>query len=451
MTDRLSVIILAAGHGTRMKSPMPKVLHPIGGLSMIGHVLRTAQSLEPTDIVVVLAPGMDEVAAEVRRLAPDAIIALQQQQHGTGDAVRAAATMLPAEGAWLVLYGDTPLMTGPTATAMIDAIERGAAVAAFGMMPPESHGYGRLRQRDGQLEAIIEERHADEELKRSGLCNAGAMAFDGARASILLDAMEWRADKKEFYLTDCVHLADRRGWSCAAIEASWIDGVGVNSQAQRAEAERLFQERRRTELLEAGVTLTAPSTLFVSADTSIAAGVRIEPYVVMRGTVRIEPNAHILGFSHIEDATVAAEAVIGPFARLRPGTRVGERAHVGNFVEIKNTTLEAGAKANHLSYLGDADIGAGANIGAGTITCNYDGFAKHRTTVGAGSFVGSNSALVAPVRVGEGAIVGAGSVITADVPDEALALGRSRQSVLPDRAPLLRQAFKDRAAAKRSR
>ncbi|SNB66302.1 bifunctional UDP-N-acetylglucosamine pyrophosphorylase / Glucosamine-1-phosphate N-acetyltransferase [Arboricoccus pini] len=451
MTDRVSVIILAAGRGTRMRSPLPKVLHSIGGLSMIGHVLRTARSLRPANIVVVLAPEMEDVAIEVRRLVPEAIIALQREQHGTGDAVRSAVEALPAEGAWLVLYGDTPLMTNATATAMITSIERGAAVAAFGMTPPESRGYGRLQLRGDQLAAIVEERHADEELRRNGLCNAGAMAFDGTRASTLLDAMEWRADKGEFYLTDCVHLADQRGWSCEAIEASWVDGVGVNSQAQRAEAEQLFQERRRTEFMDAGVTLTAPSTLFVSADTSIAAGARIEPYVVMRGNVAVGANVHILGFSHIEDATIAADAVIGPFARLRPGANIGERAHVGNFVEVKNSTLETGAKANHLSYLGDADIGAGANIGAGTITCNYDGVAKHRTTIGAGSFVGSNSSLVAPVRVGEGAIVAAGSVITADVPDEALALARSRQTVLAERAPVLRQTFKDRAAVKKAR
>lgn len=452
MSDHLNVVVLAAGRGTRMRNTLPKVLHPIGGLSLLGHALRTAAELDPAEVVVVLAPDMESVGDHVRALMPIARIVIQAQPAGTGDAVRVAAAELSPDGLTLVLYGDTPLMSVQTCRQLIEATRKhDAAVGVLGMSPPNRSGYGRLRMRGSELDAIVEERYADEELKRTGLCNAGAMTFGSATMAALLDAMPWREDKKEFYLTDCVHLARERDLSCTAIEGPWQDGIGINSQVQLAEAEALFQERQRQRLMEGGVIMPAPQNVFLSYDTEIEAGARIEPFVHFNGRVRVGSGTVVNSFSHIENAEIGADTSIGPFARLRPGARVEAGAHVGNFVELKNTTLGPGAKANHLSYLGDSTIGAKANIGAGTITCNYDGFGKHRTEIGERAFIGSNTALVAPVTVGEGAITAAGSVITADVPADALALARARQTNLADRAPPMRESFKARAAAAKAK
>jgi bifunctional UDP-N-acetylglucosamine pyrophosphorylase / glucosamine-1-phosphate N-acetyltransferase len=445
MAGRLSVTVLAAGKGTRMRNPLPKVLHPLAGRTLIGHVLEAAGALGPERTVVVLAPGMDEVAAEVRRSPLRPAVAVQEPQLGTGHALMAALPELPALGTVLVLYGDTPLIRPETLARLVAAREEAdAAAAVLGMRPPDPTGYGRLRREGDDLVEIVEERHADPELKRSGVSNSGVMALDAARLRELLDAVPLRPEKNEYYLTDVVALAARRGWPCRSVEGPWEEGVGVNSQAQLADAMRLLQARLRGRALEAGVVMPAPETVYLAADTELAPGAVIEPYVVFGPGVRVGAGAVVHAFSHLEGAVVEAGADVGPFARLRPGTEVGGGARVGNFVETKNAVLRAGAKANHLTYLGDATVGAGANVGAGTITCNYDGFSKHRTEIGEGAFVGSNTALVAPVRVGAGAVVGAGSTITADVPADALAVARGQQTTREGYAPRLRDRLQQR-------
>jgi bifunctional UDP-N-acetylglucosamine pyrophosphorylase/glucosamine-1-phosphate N-acetyltransferase len=377
MTAPLTVILLAAGKGTRMRSDRPKVLHPLAGRTLIGHVLHTAAALAPARTVVLLAPAMDAVAAEVGRGPLPAEIALQEPQLGTGHALMAAREHLPPEGEVLVLYGDTPLVTAATLEELLAARRAaGAAVAVLGFRPPDPKGYGRLRFDAAGLAAIVEERHADATLRREGLCNAGIMAFDAARVGALLDALELKQPKGEYYLTDVVEHARARGWACSALEGPFEAGLGINSQDQLAAAEALLQQRLRAQAMAAGVTLVGPETVYFAADTALAAGVEVGPYVVFGPGVRVAGGAQILPFSHLEGVRVEAGARIGPFARLRPGAAIGAGAHVGNFVEVKNATLEAGAKANHLSYIGDAHVGARSNIGAGTITCNYDGFGE---------------------------------------------------------------------------
>jgi bifunctional UDP-N-acetylglucosamine pyrophosphorylase/glucosamine-1-phosphate N-acetyltransferase len=439
MSDSVTVVVLAAGKGTRMKSPRPKVLHRLAERPMIHHVLAVAAELEPGRAVVVLAPDMAEVAAEVNRGPQPATIVFQEPQLGTGHALLIARDQLPAAGEVLVLYGDTPLLAPATLRSLLEARRAAAAaVAVLGMRPPDPGGYGRLAFEGGELAAIVEERHADDGLKRDGLCNAGIMAFDAARLGALLDALELRTPKNEYYLTDAVEHARARGWSCVAIEMPWLEAIGINSQAQLAEAEAVLQHRLRQAAMAGGVTLIGLDTVFLAADTQLEEDVEVGPYVVFGPGVRVARGARILPFCHLDGVTIGPGAQIGPFARLRPGAEIGPGARVGNFVEVKNAVLEAGAKANHLSYIGDARVGAKANIGAGTITCNYDGFGKHRTDIGAGAFIGSNTALVAPVTIGEGAVVGAGSTINRDVPPGSLSIARGRQSDIPDGAARLR-------------
>ena len=435
MSDSVTVVVLAAGKGTRMKSPRPKVLHRLAGRSMIHHVLAVAAELEPRRAVVVLAPDMPEVAAEVEREPQPATIVFQEPQLGTGHALLIARDQLPAAGEVLVLYGDSPLLTPATLRSLLEARRgAGAAVAVLGMRPPDPRGYGRLAFAGGELAAIVEERHADAALKADGLCNAGIMAFDAARLGALLDALELRTPKNEYYLTDAVGHARARGWSCVAIEMPWLEALGINSQAQLAEAEAVLQDRLREAAMAGGVTLIGPETVFLASDTELEGDVEVGPYVVFGPGVRVARGARILPFCHLEGVTLGPGSQIGPFARLRPGTEIGPGARVGNFVEVKNAVLEAGAKANHLSYIGDARVGAKANIGAGTITCNYDGFGKHWTDIGPGAFIGSNSALIAPVTIGEGAVVGAGSTINRDVPPGSLSIARGRQTDIPEGA-----------------
>lgn len=428
MSDPLSVVVLAAGKGTRMRASRPKVLHPVAGRSMLDHVLAAAASLEPERLVVVLADGMEQVAAAIGRSRPAARIAIQAPQQGTGHALMVAREHLPAEGEVLVLYGDTPLITPETLAALRRArAEVDGAVAVMGFLPPERSGYGRLLFDEQGLAALVEERHADEALTRDGICNAGIMALDGARLGPLLDALVLREGKNEYYLTDVVEHARASGWACTAITAPWVEGLGVNSQAQLAAAEAHMQARLRLRAMDLGTTLIAPETVFFSYDTRLGPDVTVHPHVVFGPGVTVGPGATILPFSHLEEVRIGSDARIGPFARLRPGADIGDGARIGNFVEVKAATVEAGAKVNHLSYIGDARIGAGTNVGAGTITCNYDGFAKHRTEIGAGAFIGSNTAFVAPVRIGDGAIVGAGSTIVRDVPEDALSVARGEQ------------------------
>ena len=443
MAAPLCVTVLAAGKGTRMRNALPKVLHPLAGRTLIEHVLANAQELQPAQTVVVLAAEMSEVAAVVAKSPLAPAIVIQESQLGTGHAVKMAQAALPASGTVLVLFGDTPLLRSATLARLVQAREGvDAAVAVLGMRPTDPADYGRLRMAGERLVAVIEDRDAEPDLKRAAACNSGVMAFDAARLSDLLAGLALHGDKGEYYLTDTVALAVERSLTCVAVEGPAEEGSGVNSQAQLAEAGELLQRRLRQRLLDEGVIVHDPGTLQLCADTEIAPGAVIEPYVVIGPGVRIGAGAIIHSFCHIERATIAAGAEIGPFARLRAVSDIGERAKIGNFVETKNTKLEPGAKASHLSYLGDTTVGSAANVGAGTITCNYDGFHKYPTRIGAGAFIGSNSALVAPVRIGDGAIVAAGSTITGDVPPGGFAIARARQVTHAQRAERLRERLR---------
>jgi bifunctional UDP-N-acetylglucosamine pyrophosphorylase/glucosamine-1-phosphate N-acetyltransferase len=439
MSEQPTIVILAAGKGERMRSRRPKLLHRVAGRTLIGHVLTVATGLGAARCIVVLAPGMDAVAAEVAGIREDAAIAIQREQLGTGDAVRSAMADIPRSGSVLVLYGDTPLLRRETLERLLRARrESDAAVAVLGMRPPDSAGYGRLVVDGDELQAIVEDRHASETLRTTAPCNSGVMAFDAARLEVLLDALELQPEKSEYYLTDVVAHARARGWRCTAIEGPWQDGIGVNSPAQLADAEALMQMRLREQAMAGGAVLQAPETVHLCADTVIGPDCEIGPYVVFGPGVSIAAGARVLPFCHLEGAELEPGAVVGPFARLRPGAVVGPDARVGNFVEVKNVALGRGAKANHLSYLGDGEVGAGANVGAGTIFCNYDGFTKRRTEIGAGAFIGSNVALVAEVKVGAGAMVAAGSTITGDVPEDALTVARGRQRTIEEGAKRFR-------------
>ena len=426
----IAAIILAAGRGARMKSATPKVLHEIGGRSMLAHVMASAGALAPDRMTVVIgdhAPGVGDAARAER---PDVAIAVQAPPRGTGDAVMKAMPSLEGfGGVVIILYADTPLIDPETLRALADKISQGAAVAVLGFRPDDPGAYGRLKLgADGALEAIVEAKDASLEDLEIDFVNSGVMA---ASSSFLLRALPQLTNnnaKGEFYLTDIVAIARREGYSCAVVEADEEEVIGVNSRVELAVAEEIFQDGRRLAAMESGITLIDPSTVYFSHDTEIANDVVIEPNVFLGVGVKIASGAAIKAFSHLEGAHIGAGASVGPFARLRPGAALGDGAKVGNFVEIKNADLGKGAKVSHLSYVGDTSVGAGANIGAGTITCNYDGFSKHKTIIGEGAFIGSNSALVAPVRIGKGAYVGSGSVITKDVEDDALAVGRGRQS-----------------------
>jgi bifunctional UDP-N-acetylglucosamine pyrophosphorylase/glucosamine-1-phosphate N-acetyltransferase len=424
----LAVIVLAAGKGTRMRSALPKVLHTVAGRSMIGHVVAAAESLGAERIVVVVGPEMEAVAAAV---APHGV-AIQEHQNGTADAVKAARGALAGfSGDVLILYGDCPLIRADT-LARMRSERRDEVVTVLGMRVAPPTPYGRLvLGADGTLERIVEALDADEAERLIDLCNTGIMLIDGSRLFGLLDSIGNDNAKGEYYLTDVVEVARKAGSGCRVVEAPEEEALGVNSRAELAVAEAKMQDRLRRKAMDEGATLIDPGSVFLSFDTVLGRDVTVEPNVVFGPGARIGDGVEIRAFSHIEKAEVEAGAIIGPFSRLRPGASVGEGAHIGNFVEIKNARIDKGAKANHLAYIGDADVGAGANIGAGTITCNYDGFGKYRTQIGAGAFIGSDTTLVAPVKVGTGAFIGAGSTVTEDVPDDALAIARGRQSVKP--------------------
>jgi bifunctional UDP-N-acetylglucosamine pyrophosphorylase / glucosamine-1-phosphate N-acetyltransferase len=440
-------VVLAAGEGTRMRSGLPKVLHPIGARSLIRHVLA-AVAETGSAVAVVIGPDRNDVAAEIGAADREAAVFVQAERRGTAHAVLAARTAIAQAGAdVLVVFGDTPLITAATLKRLRGALGE-AAVAVLGFRPADPFGYGRLVMENGALVAIREEKDASEAERAITLCNAGAMALSGDTALAILDAIDDRNAKREFYLTDAVAVARAKGLRVAAIETEEDEVRGINTKAQLAEAEAVLQGRLRRRWLEAGVTMTAPETVFLSADTELAADVTIEPYVVFGPGVTVEAGAVIRAFSHLEGARVGRGARVGPYARLRPGADLGEDVHVGNFVEVKAARIERGAKANHLTYIGDARVGEGANVGAGTITCNYDGTDKHHTDIGKGAFIGSNSALVAPVTIGDGAYVGSGSVITDNVPADALALGRGRQVVKDGWAQRLRNS-KSRAKTKK--
>ncbi len=432
-------IVLAAGEGTRMRSARPKVLHPLAGRALLAHVLDTIAQAGVTATAVVIGPGEDAVAAEVKRVAPDAKCFVQQERRGTAHAVLAARAAIERQpDDILIVYGDTPLIQPESLSRLRAAITDGAAVAVLGFRATDSTGYGRLIVEKNQLVAIREEADASASERKAALCNGGTMALAGKTALAILERIGDHNRKREFYLTDAVEIARKMSLRAIAVEIEEDDMRGINTKKQLAEAEMVAQQRLRQVALDAGVTLVAPDTVYLCADTKFGRDVVIEPFVVFGEKVTVEDGAVIHSFSHIAGAHIGKSVSVGPFARLRPGTRLGEGARIGNFVEVKEAVVEAGAKANHLTYLGDASVGANANIGAGTITCNYDGAAKHRTEIGRDAFIGSNSALVAPVKIGEGAYVGSGSVITQDVPADALALGRSRQVVKQGWASRLR-------------
>lgn len=426
MSERTCLIVLAAGEGTRMASRTPKVLHRIGGKTLIGHVLAVAAAVNPTRIAVVIGPAQAALAEEVRRLAPKAQIFVQKVRRGTAHAVLAAKSAIKRGDNVIVAYGDTPLVRPRTLAAIRDALAH-APVAMLGFRAADPTGYGRLIVEGGKLIAVREEKDASPAERAIRLCNAGIMALSGKHAVKLLERIKNDNTKREFYLTDIVGIAVEQGLAATVREAPEEEVMGVNDKRQLAEAEAALQARLRAQAQASGATLIAPDTVFLAADTKLGRDVVVEPYVVFGPGVVAEEGAVIRAFSHIEGAHIGKGASVGPFARLRPGTRLGKKSKVGNFVEVKAATLEAGAKANHLAYIGDGRVGEEANIGAGVVFCNYDGATKHKTDVGKRAFVGSNSALVAPVKIGAGAYVGSGSVITLNVPANALAVARGRQ------------------------
>ena len=453
MTE-LAIVVLAAGAGTRMKSARPKVLHGLAGKPMLMHVLDNARQLKPKRLIVVIAPGQDDVAA----LAAPAIVAIQAQPRGTGHAVKAARQALKGfTGDVVVIYGDTPLLRAATIRRLVNRRRSArAAVAVLGFRPQDPTPYGRfIVAGPGKLDGIVETRDASAAQRRIGLCNSGVMAIQGAALFGLLDRIGNRNAKREYYLTDLVGAARSAGKICAYIEGDAGELQGINSRAELAMVEAALQQQLRSRALEQGVTMLDPNSVFLSHDTKFGRDVSLGPSLYFGPGVRVADNVSILGYCHIEGARIGRGARIGPFARIRAASTVGAQAHIGNFVELKNTVMDEGAKANHLAYLGDATIGTAANIGAGFVAVNYDGFGKYRTQVGAGAFIGSNASLVAPVRIGAGAIVGAGSVIVRDVPAQAVALGRADQQLRFGAAPRLRarkqaQAAAAKAAAKRA-
>jgi len=432
-------IVLAAGEGTRMRSSRPKVLHAVAGRTLLANVLAALKAAGGTATAVVVGPDRDDVAAEARAQMPGAEIFVQRERLGTAHAVLAARAALE-QGAdeVLVIFGDTPLIKPQTLAKLRQALADGASVAVLGFRPADPAGYGRLVTHGAELTAIVEHADATEAQRAIALCNGGLMAFDGKHALSILDRIGNGNRKGEFYLTDAVTIARTMKLRAVALEVAEDEVSGINTKAQLAEAEAVIQQRLRQAALEAGVTMVAPDTVHLCADTTFGKDVTVEPYVVIGTGVTVEDGATIRSFSHLQGAHVGRNATVGPYARLRPGAKLEADVHVGNFVEIKEALIEQGAKANHLTYIGDARVGAGANVGAGTITCNYDGAAKHRTDIGKGAFIGSNSSLVAPVTIGDGAYVGSGSVITADVPPGALAIGRARQTVKEGWAARLR-------------
>ena len=437
-----TAVILAAGLGTRMKSALPKACHPIAGQPMLRHLIDSASAVFER-IVVVVGPDMPQLAAIV---APHQVV-VQHERLGTAHAALQAAEAF-GEGDVAVLYADNPLITPETLHRLRERRGRGDVGLALVAMRPDDPGrYGRVIGEGEFVERVVEWADATLDERAVGLCNAGVICGPAARMAAWLRAVRNDNAKGEYYLTDVVALARAEGARVAAVEAPYEELRGINSRAELAAAEAVVQTRLRAAAMAAGVTMTAPETVFLSTDTRFAPDVTIGPNVVFGLGVTVESGAEIHAFSHLSGCRVGPGAIVGPFARLRPGADVGAGAHVGNFVELKNTVLGDGAKANHLSYLGDAEIGARTNVGAGTITCNYDGFAKHRTSIGAGVFIGSDAVLVAPVRIGDGAFIAAGSVITDSVAPDAMAFGRARQESKPGRAA----AFRAAAAAKKEK
>ena len=444
----IALVILAAGKGTRMNSDLPKVLHPIAHAPMLAHAMAAGAVLEPQRTVIIAGHGAEAVAAMVAETDETAQVVIQAEQLGTGHAVAQARAALDGfDGDVVVLFGDTPFLRPDTLDRMIAA--RGAhdlVILGFDTADPAAR-YGRLISANGQLEKIVEYKDATPEERAISFCNSGLMACDAATLFELVAEIGNDNAQGEYYLTDIVELAQARGLSVTAVKCDEAETLGINSRADLAAADAVFQARARAELMENGVTLMAPDTVYLAFDTVIGRDTVIEPNVVFGPGVTVESGATIRAFCHLEGCHVSRGATIGPFARLRPGAELAEEVHIGNFVEIKNAQVAEGAKINHLTYIGDAEIGARSNIGAGTITCNYDGVMKHRTVIGADAFIGSDTMLVAPVTVGDGAMTATGSVITRDIEPGALAVARTRQ----DNKPGFARKFFDKLRAQKAR
>jgi bifunctional UDP-N-acetylglucosamine pyrophosphorylase/glucosamine-1-phosphate N-acetyltransferase len=439
-------IILAAGKGTRMRSDLPKVLHNVAGAPMLAHVLAATKHAAIDRTALVVGPLMEKVADDARKLDPQLTVFVQAKQQGTADAVKAARPVLEEfQGHVLILYGDTPLIQAETLTKVRNALDDGADLVVIGFESEDPTGYGRLLlSKKGKLVGIREEKDASDEERALTHCNSGIMGF---RSGVLLLELLSRIGndnaKKEFYLTDAVALAKEDRLESQIVNADGAEVLGVNSRSELAAVEAALQQRLRAKIMDEGATLVCPGTVFLSHDTKVGKDVTIEPNVVVGPNVSIGDNVTIRAFSHIEGAKIGKGAIVGPFARLRPGAQLSDNAHIGNFVEIKQSEIGEGAKVNHLTYVGDTSVGARANVGAGTITCNYDGVAKHRTEIGEDAFIGSNSALVAPVKIGAGAYIGSGSVISKNVEPDALALTRAPQETRPGWAKRFRKRLKE--------
>lgn len=444
----VSLIVLAAGQGTRMNSDLPKVLHQVGAAPLLHHALAAGRALEPEVTIVVTGHGADQVATSAQAFDPDIQTALQAEQKGTAHAVLQAAPLLEGvPGDALVLYGDTPFIRPETLQAMRDARRR-HAVVVLGFHAADPGRYGRLIAEGDTLHRIVEWKDATEAERAVTLCNSGVLCADAATLMRLCAAVGNANASGEYYLPDVVALARAEGLSAGLILCNESETLGINTRTELARAEAAFQSRARAEALDNGVTLTAPETVFFALDTHIGRDAIIGPNVIFGPGVTIESGAEVKGFCHLEGCHISRGATVGPFARLRPGAELAEDVHVGNFVEIKNAILDEGVKVGHLTYLGDADVGEHTNIGAGTVTCNYDGVMKHRTKIGKRVFIGSDTMLVAPVTVGDDALTGSGSVITEDVPAEAIALGRAKQVTKPGLAPKLFEKLKAIKASK---
>ena len=442
----LTLIVLAAGQGTRMNSDLPKVLHPLGGVPLLAHALAAGRALDPDRVVVVAGHGAEQVTAAVAELDPDAQVVIQPERLGTAHAVaQARDAALPGDA--VVLYGDTPFLTPDTLERLRAARER-FDVVVLGFRALDPGRYGRLVTSGDDLLAIVEWKDASDEERAIDLCNSGVMAADAETLFGLIDAVGNANAAGEYYLTDVAGIARARGLTAGVVLCDEAETLGINTRAELSQAEAAFQARKRAELLDLGVTLTAPDTVFLALDTVVGRDATIGPNVVFGPGVTVESGAEIRAFCHLEGCHISRGATVGPFARLRPGAELAEDVHVGNFVEIKNAILDEGVKVGHLTYLGDAHVGEFTNIGAGTVTCNYDGVMKHRTTIGKRAFIGSDTMLVAPVTVGDDALTASGSVITADVPPEALALARARQVNKPGLATRLMDKLRAIKAAK---
>lgn len=441
----IALLVLAAGQGTRMNSDLPKVLHRLGAAPLVAHALAAGRALDPERVVVVAGHGAEAVSKAVAKLDPDAQIALQSEQLGTGHAVAQALPLLAGfEGRVIVLYGDTPFIRPETLEALS---ESPADVTVLGFEAADPGRYGRLIARGRDLDRIVEFKDATDEERTITLCNSGVIACDAALLADLVGGLSNDNAAGEYYLTDIVAAARARGLSAEVVTCPEAETLGINTRAELARAEALFQTRARTEALENGVTMVDPATVYFALDTFIGRDVVISPHVVFGPDVTIESGAEIAAFCHLEGCHISRGATVGPFARLRPGAELAEDVHIGNFVEVKNSILGEGVKVGHLTYLGDADVGEGTNIGAGTVTCNYDGVFKHRTTIGANAFIGSDTMLVAPVTVGDGALTASGSTITEDVPAGAVALGRAKQVTKPGLAVKLFDMLRAKKAA----